>query len=51
MGHIDGMIKLSLRRESLERIDAELASQVNQCEPYGKSPLPAMFGFCYAIYC
>jgi len=35
--------------KSLWRIDTELAGQINQCEQYRKSPLPATFGFCRKI--
>jgi len=34
-----------------KRIDTKLASQVNQCAHYRKSPLPARIGFCRKIYC
>ena len=42
---------IAFSRRSLCRIDTKLASQVNQCEQYWKSPLPAAFGFCRKIYC
>jgi len=37
------------RCKSLGTIDMELACQVNQCEQYWKSLLPATFGFCQFI--
>ena len=49
MERIDFAITFS--RRSLCRIGTKLASQVNQCEQYRKSPLPATFGFCRKIYC
>jgi len=39
------------RCKSHGRIDTELSSQVNECEKYWKSLLPAKFGFCHKIYC
>jgi len=49
--HIAATVTFSCRCKSLGRTDTELAGQVNQCEKYWKSLLPATFSFCHKVYC